>query len=249
MRVTRLSWAGVQLVQNDVTLLIDPLENVVPLAGFLGNPLTDLVSIQPPLGQVYALITHIHPDHYDAQTLRRLLGPSGQVYGPAPVVHKAQEDGLSASTVDLGKTFTLGPFEVTAMPAVDCFGDDQISWVVQSGDAAVFHGGDTIWHGYWWRIAREYGPFDLAFLPINGVIVVHPDFDPSGLPATLTPMQAAIAARLLRASLLCPMHYGTFNNPPSYAEFPDPVSALRTAAVEEGVSVRVLQPEEFIGLS
>jgi len=31
--------------------------------------------------------------------------------------------------------------------------------------------------GQWWRIAREHGPFNWAFLPISGVIAVLPGLD------------------------------------------------------------------------
>ena len=32
----------------------------------------------------------------------------------------------------------------------------------------ILHLGDTIFHGYWWRMARRHGPFDVVLAPING---------------------------------------------------------------------------------
>jgi L-ascorbate metabolism protein UlaG (beta-lactamase superfamily) len=62
-------------------------------------------------------------------------------------------------------------------------------------------------------------------------------------------MQAAIAARLLHAKQLCPMHYDTFNNPPYYIEQPNPILALKEAAGKESVKVCILQPGESIELN
>ncbi len=45
MIITRLSWAGLQISAEEFTLFIDPLENIAPLAGFLGQPRTELLPI------------------------------------------------------------------------------------------------------------------------------------------------------------------------------------------------------------
>lgn len=250
MKIKRLSWAGILVQQGDFSLFIDPLWNVAPLKDYMGEPLTELVPIMRPQGQVSALVTHIHPDHYDIEILRSLLASGGCVHAPAEVVSKAaQESDVLSSAVSVGKTFSIGPFDVTPVPAMDWRGAEQVSWVVRSDNAALFHGGDTLWHGYWWNIAREHGPFDAAFLPINGVVAIFPGMEPSGLPATLTPHHAAVATRVLGAKQLCPIHYGTFNNPPKYAEFPNPVAAVKSAADKEGIRLRLLQPDESIDFS
>ncbi len=119
MSITRLSWAGLQLTQNHTTLYIDPLENTAPLIGFLGLPLTEIVPIEPASGKVYALLTHLHQDHYDHLTLKRLLGSKGVAFGPGSWQKKASELGLSAFAAYPGQPFVLGPFQVSAVPAVD----------------------------------------------------------------------------------------------------------------------------------
>lgn len=132
--ILRLSWAGIQISQNDFTLFIDPLENVEPLAGFLGKPQEQLFPIAAPAGRAAALVTHIHSDHFDPLDLRRLLGSEGCVYGPEAVVQKAKED-LTANAATPQHSFQVGPFEVIAVPAMDWRGDDQVSWVVKSNGA------------------------------------------------------------------------------------------------------------------
>src|SRR5579859_613864 len=108
--------------------------------------------------------------------------------------------GLRCEGSELWKTIEIAPqLEVTAVPAVDWRGEDQVSWVIQAGSHRLFHGGDTIWHGSWWQIVGRFGGFDWAFLPVNGVITRYPGLAPSGIPATLTPHQAVVATRLLQA--------------------------------------------------
>ena len=61
---------------------------------------------------------------------------------------------------------------VTPVASLDWRGtdSDQVAWVVEGAGARIIHCGDTMWHGNWWQIARDHGPFDVAFLPVNGVI-------------------------------------------------------------------------------
>ncbi len=241
VRIRRLSWAGTEITTGGQRLLIDALNTAAPLGGFLGLPRWPLVEIEEIPGRTDALVTHIHPDHFDPDTLRRVLSDDGVVHCHQPIVPILRAAGLLTHGVELWCPLAIGDgTEVTAVPAVDWRGDDQVSWVVRAGDRQVFHGGDTIWHGSWWAIAKRFRRFDCAFLPVNGVIAVLPNFAPSGLPATLTPHQAVIAARLLHADTLCPIHYGQFNNPPVYVEQPNVEGELRTAAAREGVHLSLI---------
>ncbi|WP_225987530.1 MBL fold metallo-hydrolase [Streptomyces spectabilis] len=80
---------------------------------------------------------------------------------------------LAAEVVDPWSTREVGPFSVTAVPAVDGLGDPPLNWVVQAEGQRVFRG-DTMFHGYRWLIARRFSPFDAVFLPANGVVVDAP---------------------------------------------------------------------------
>jgi L-ascorbate metabolism protein UlaG (beta-lactamase superfamily) len=103
----------------------------------------------------------------------------------------------------------------------------------------VFRGCDTQWHGRFADIGRAYGPFDAVFLPINGARQQDGRFSDLGFPAVLTPSQAAAAAKLLRAELVVPIHYGGAD-PPTYIEVADPVGDLRRAAETLQMPVRIL---------
>jgi L-ascorbate metabolism protein UlaG (beta-lactamase superfamily) len=117
-------------------------------------------------------------------------------------------------------------------------------WPAHPHATRIFHGGDTMWHGHWWKIARRLGPVDLAFLPINGALVQFPGLDPSGIPASLTPQQAAAAANLLGAAVTCPIHYNLFNNPPVYVDSPGVEAAFLAETAKRGLQVWLAHPGE-----
>ena len=108
----------------------------------------------------------------------------------------------------------------------------------------MIHCGDTVWHGSWWKLGMQYGPFDAAFLPINGALVGWP-VPPSGIPASLTPEQAAAAAQILGARLACANHYG-WNSPPGYVEFPNCEKAFLEAARGRGVNAVAVRPGDLV---
>ncbi|WP_431812677.1 MBL fold metallo-hydrolase [Kocuria sp. cx-455] len=144
MLLTKFTHSCVRLEKDGTSLVIDPgtfSEVEEALAG------TNLV-----------LITHVHPDHYDAERLTAALADNPQltVYAPRPVVDELAEASGDATdrlhTVTADSTLSLGPFEVKTfggqhalihplIPTVD-----NVGFVV---DDTVFHPGDsfTVPHG------------------------------------------------------------------------------------------------------
>lgn len=250
MKITRLSWAGLMLESDSTTLYIDPLQNVSGMVSFLGHPQFPIFPIpEPKTGKANALITHIHQDHFDRPYLLELLKDNGELWGPDPVYDIAKNMGLNASFPELYETFFIGDFHITAVPAVDWIGDEQVSYVISDGKHTIFHGGDTNWHGYWWKIAQQLGPIDFAFLPVNGVVGAVPQVSPpSEMLGTMTPMQAVTATRILGATALIPMHYAQFNNPPLYTQFADIDEALDQSGDSQKIAIRRLKDGETIEL-
>jgi len=242
LRVQRLAWAGVRLQLGASDLFLDPLLN----PGAWGSALPDrLVPIEKPgEGSRYALVTHRHPDHFDPIALRQALGDAGTLVCTADVAPAAAAAGFRVRLAALYEPLLLGDFTATAVPASDGYGDPQVSWVVGGGGRRIVHCGDTLWHGAWWQIGRQFGPFDAAFLPINGARFGWRK-PVSDVPAVLTPQQAVAAAVVLAARLLVPIHYGITASE-EYTEVAHPEAALREAAKSRGVAVDILRPGDWL---
>jgi L-ascorbate metabolism protein UlaG (beta-lactamase superfamily) len=243
--VQRLSWAGVKIVCGDATLFIDATYDPSSAA----TPTPD-VPLQSETRERHALITHHHGDHFDAPALRALLGDNGIVVVPEAVASWADTRNLRTQPARLHEPLMLprgtAVFMAISVPAVDGLGHPQVSWVVDAAGRRIFHGGDTAWHGYWWDIARAYGPFDLALLPINGFRQVQGRYTDTGVPMDLTPEQAAAEARVLGARLTVPIHYG--QSSPTYHEQENAVQRFVEAAKAASVNARIVTPGDWIDL-
>jgi L-ascorbate metabolism protein UlaG (beta-lactamase superfamily) len=131
------------------------------------------------------------------------------------------------------------------MPAVDGLGDPQVSWLVEADGRRALHLGDTVFHGYWWRMVRRHGPFDVVFAPINGAAVDFPHLQPpSPLAAAMEPEQAALAGELLGAGTVVPIHYDGFEIDPWYRPVSDASARFAAAATGRPYEARVLEPGE-----
>jgi L-ascorbate metabolism protein UlaG (beta-lactamase superfamily) len=241
LRIQRLAWAGIRLQLPQATLFIDPLINPDAWGAALKDP---LIRVDDTVGDTSVLITHAHPDHFDATAAAQALSQGGTLAyplgtNPLPLPAKARARPSAPWEPQL-----LGDFTATAVPASDGYGDPQVSWVVSAGDRRIFHGGDTLWHGHWWRIGRQFGPFDAAFLPVNGARFGWRK-PVSGLPGVLTPEQAVAAAIILRARRLIPIH-SCVTGMDDYVEVDDPIGRLREAARDKSVVIQPMAPGTWL---
>jgi L-ascorbate metabolism protein UlaG (beta-lactamase superfamily) len=237
LRIQRLAWAGIRLQLPQATLFIDPLINAEAWGAALAD---SLIPVGDAVGDTYVLITHAHPDHFDAKAVAQALSKGGALIYPAGTNPLQVPQGARARPAALWEPQLLSDFTATAVPASDGYGDPQVSWVISGGGRRIFHGGDTLWHGAWWRIGRQFGPFDVAFLPINGAQFGWRK-PVSGQPGVLTPEQAMAAATILGARRLVPIHYGV-SGLAEYVEVEDPVGRLRRAARDSSLSIQPLTP-------
>lgn len=241
LRIQRLAWAGIRLQLPQATLFIDPLVN----PDTWGPALKDsLIPVGDAVGDTYVLITHAHPDHFDARAVAEALGKGGALVHPAGTNPLPIPQGARVRPSALWEPQLLGDFTATPMPASDGYGDPQVSWVVSAGGRRIFHGGDTLWHGHWWRIGRQFGPFDAAFLPVNGARFGWRK-PVSGHPGVLTPEQAVAAATILGARRLVPIHYGV-SGLEEYVEVEDPIGQLRKAAREKSIEIQPMTPGTWV---
>lgn len=241
LRVQRLAWAGIRLQLPGATLFIDPLVDPQAWGEALADP---LIPVDDAIGDTSVLITHAHPDHFDVQAVTSALRRGGVLAYPAGIRPSPLPAGVRARPSRLWEPQLLGDFTATPVPASDGYGDPQVSWVVVAGGRRIFHGGDTLWHGHWWRIGRQFGPFDAAFLPVNGARFGWRQ-PASGLPGVLTPEQAVAAAAILGARTLVPIHYGV-SGMKEYLEVPEPIAELSEAARERSIVVQPVVPGGWV---
>ena len=240
LRAQRLAWAGVRLQLDSGSLFLDPLID----KAVWGDALKDeMIPIAGATGDRFVLVTHRHPDHCDPEAIRQALGDSGTLVYAAPT-GVPNVAGVKMRAGAMYEPVLLGDFTATAVPAVDGYGDPQVSWIVTAGGRRIIHCGDTLWHGSWWHIGRQYGPFDAAFLPINGAKFSwrKPVTD---VAAVMTAEQAVAAAAVIGARLIVPIHYGVVGAE-GYAEDPHAEEELRSFGQKRRVGVEILKPGTWV---
>lgn len=210
------------------------------MAPMLRSPDEPFPASSNPGGAAVALLTHLHADHADADALDVALRDGARVFRPEPATGTGDDRELTAigeekfTHHDLATEFvglwaerTVGPFRMYSAPAVDGFGD-------------------TLFHGYWWRIAHRFGSFDMAFFPINAPVCQWPHLQPSSpIEVTMMPEEAAVAANIIHAKTVVPIHYGSLNKEPIYVETPNATQSVRDKADEYGIRVDFHEPGEW----
>jgi L-ascorbate metabolism protein UlaG (beta-lactamase superfamily) len=254
MKITRLGWAGLQLDAAGETAIVDLLQSIGPAEKYMGQARTALPGPSRPAR--LALVTHLHFDHTDPEAIAAALTPDGVLLRPAraegtfletaavqPAEDRLAELGIPQRVVAPWETVEAGPFTVTAIPAVDGFGDPQVGWVIEAEGTRVLHHGDTLFHGSWWHARMRLGDFDVAFLPVNGPRVSFPHRQPASTrEAVMGPAEAAAAAAILQAGVTIPIHYDALEVPPIYVQTEDPAGTFVREAAALGVEARIVEP-------
>jgi L-ascorbate metabolism protein UlaG (beta-lactamase superfamily) len=152
------------------------------------------------------LISHLHWDHLDMPSLRR-VGTEAVIVVPRGAGPLLRRNGFS-TVVELlpGEQATFGDLVVTATTAIHRgfrppFGPDapSLGFVLDDGDLRIYFAGDT---DIFPEMA-DLGSLDLALLPIWG-------WGPRLGPGHLDPYRAAEALRLLEPRVAVPIHWGTY---------------------------------------
>lgn len=220
MRIQKLNWAGINLSLNDRSVLIDAVDDFSYYQPILGDAVNTVLKFSDTIAADYILFTHLHNDHFDSKLIRKCLKPSGKIIVWSALYEKVRHhfEEFEMIVLETDEPFAENGIVFKPVYAMDGIGDIQCSWIVEGEGKRIFHGGDTIWHNQFWKLGKNNGPIDYAFLPVNGVRVAFPmiGLEYSAVPASMDLEQALNAAKLLHAGKLIPIHYGLFEHPIHY---------------------------------
>lgn len=179
-----ISHASLWLDWNGTAIVVDPVGGAEAFAA-AGTP-----------GLI--LVTHIHGDHFDAETLAAIPGDA-PIVAPPTVAEQMPEDLAARTTVlSNGQSAELAGVTIDAIPAYNTT-DDRLQYhpqgrdngyVLTDGNVRVYVAGDTE------DIPemRALESIDLAFVPMN-------------LPYTMDVEQAASGVAAFGPRVVYPYHY------------------------------------------
>jgi L-ascorbate metabolism protein UlaG (beta-lactamase superfamily) len=238
-RITWLGHATVLIELDGVRFLTDPVlgRRVGPLVRVSGEAV-DAAALAP-IDSV--LLSHLHADHADLGSLRRLHAP---VIAPSGAGDWLRGAGIEdVREVSAGTEVSVGDVRVIATPALH--NDrrrplgrhaDPVGFVAH-GPLGVYFAGDTdLFEG----MGELRGTVDVALLPVWG-------WGPSVGEGHLDPQRAAQAAAMIGPKLAIPIHWGTFALPWARDGGSDRHArefAELAAQLAPEVDVRVLLPGE-----
>jgi L-ascorbate metabolism protein UlaG (beta-lactamase superfamily) len=241
---TWLGHATVLLELDGARLVTDPL---------LGDHVGPLVRTAAPIAPGVldhldaVLLSHLHADHADLPSLRRLARDATVVAPRGSGRWLAGRGVRNVRELGVGEDVRIGPVRVAATRATHdgrrrpVFGGaraDALGYVV-SGTSSAYFAGDT---DLFDEMAGLAGSIDLALLPVSG-------WGATLGPGHLDAVRAAEAAARIVPRVAVPIHWGTLTPRWPLRRHPDPGAPPREFAAgvardTPSVEVRVLEPGE-----
>lgn len=245
MRLTYVGHATVGIELDGVRILTDPVlrDRVAHLRRY--GPSPDVAAFE----RVDAvLISHLHLDHCDLPSLRR-LGEATRLIVPRGAGSFLRRRGFErVEELAPGEATMVRSIAVTATGAEHSGFRPPVGPValaigfLLAGSRRIYFAGDT---DIFPAMAQYGQALDVALLPIAG-------WARTLGPGHLDPTRAAEALRLLRPAVAVPIHWRTFARPglsPRAATFltePPHVFSREAARVAPDVEVRIIPPGESL---
>lgn len=218
----QLTWLGHScvLLSGSRKVLIDPFIEGGSVAGTKPD---------------FVAITHGHADHMgEAVTMKR---PTVAI---TEIAKYLKAKGVPAESMNIGGTLELRGVSFTMTPAMHSGrieetgkgygGGTAAGFVIGMDGVAVYHAGDTGLFSDMKLIGELYHP-DVALLPIGGRF-------------TMGPHEAMIAANLIGAKLVIPIHYNTWDR---IAQ--DPLPFKEAIERTTDIRVKILKPGEKVEIT
>ncbi|HVY95346.1 MAG TPA: MBL fold metallo-hydrolase [Solirubrobacterales bacterium] len=247
-KVTYVGHATVLLELGGARVLTDPVlrSRVGPLRRYARAPAPGVAN-----GLDGVLISHLHRDHVDLASLRR-VGREVPLLVPPGAAGFFERHGFSAvREVGPGESRAIGGVTVTGVEA-DHAGARRgapearaVGFLLDAGHRVYFAGDTDLFDGMATLGADRQ--IDLALLPVWG-------WGPNLGPGHLDPERAARAAALLSPRVAVPIHWGTLYPRGLAPVLPKPLRspprefAAHARELAPQVEVRVLSPGEATSL-
>ena len=154
---------------------------------------------EPPADVI--LISHEHGDHCSPDDIHRVRTDRSVIFASRLAAEKVSGE---VQTLLPGQQATVGPLEIKAVPAYTLTKfrangepnhpkeNDHLGLILNVDGLSFYAAGDT-------DVIPEmstYGPVDYAFLPVSGRAIMTAD-------------EAAEAVRIIKPSVVVPVHYGS----------------------------------------
>jgi L-ascorbate metabolism protein UlaG (beta-lactamase superfamily) len=247
--IAAITWVGhatVLIELDGVRILTDPV---------LGARVGPLTRIAAPAGAAAeegidaVLLSHLHADHADLPSLRRLGAQARVIAPPGAAAWLAGRGFTNVEELAPGEETSVGPVRIEATTAAHDgrrrpFGAEaEPVGFVTRGSRSLYFAGDT---DLFEEMSALAGSIDLALLPVWG-------WGPALGPGHLDPERATTAAQRIEPAVAVPVHWGTFalGRParrPRDPQAPPRRFAELMAARAPQIAVRVLAPGERMEL-
>lgn len=216
--ITWLGHSTILMQMHGMNILIDPIfsEYASPVQ-FVGPKRFAEIPIKiedlPEIDIV--MISHDHYDHLDYNSIIELKDKTKQFIVPLGVENHLERWGVESEKITAmawWEEITVNNLQIGCTPGrhnsfripTNRFATLWCSWVFIDEYNKVFFTGDTGFDKHFSEIYDKYGSFDLALLECG-------QYDVMWKSSHMTPEESVEAGKILNASVLLPIHWGTFS--------------------------------------
>ncbi len=200
----------------------------------------------PPIDAV--VISHDHYDHLDHSSIVKLNKKTKLFIVPLGVGSHLEAWGISNKKIkelNWWQQTSLNGIDYVATPARhfsgrSLFDENETlwsSWVIKSAKSRLYYSGDTGYQAAFKKIGNKYGPFDVSLVQIGA-------YDKRWAQIHMTPEQGVRTHIDVKAGLMIPVHWGTFDL--GMHDWDEPRKLTKTAAKKYGINYALPKPGEMI---
>ena len=196
------------------------------------------------------MISHNHYDHMDEATIKHLAAKGTKILVPLgmrPQLKAWGVDDAQAHSFHWGEELTVKNVRLVSTPArhysnrgtFDYKKTHWSSWSIIGPQSRVFYSGDTGYSKSFAKTGESFGPFDLGIIKVGA-------YGPgqSWKDIHMEPEDSVRTAQDVKAEVLLPVHWGTFNL--AYHAWDEPIERTLKSAEKSGLRVVAPRPGEMV---